>query len=217
MKNLLRYLIFASLVAVPLFYAYAVFGGLTEVIPTHWNIDGKADGWGSRESIFLGPGIMAVVSLVTYLLLSNLHRFDPKRVGEENVPVFKNFALVNTALLSALSLVIVRMASGRGEDFSILTVISLFFVVFGLFMPHLKQNYFAGFRLPWTLESEANWEATHKIAGKFWVIGGVVQAVASLLLESRSAFIVFGAVTAAVTIIPAIYSYRMFRKQLLSN
>ena len=51
MKNLLRYLIFASLVAVPLFYAYAVFGGLPEVIPTHWNIDGKADGWGSRETI----------------------------------------------------------------------------------------------------------------------------------------------------------------------
>ncbi|MDQ2752120.1 MAG: SdpI family protein, partial [Bacteroidota bacterium] len=29
---------------------------------------------------------------------------------------------------------------------------------------NIKPNYFAGYRLPWTLESEENWRKTHHLA-----------------------------------------------------
>jgi len=49
------------------------------------------------------------------------------------------------------------------------------FAGMGIYMPKLKQNYYAGFKLPWTLESEENWNATHRLAGKIWPVGGLLQ------------------------------------------
>ena len=33
-------------------------------------------------------------------------------------------------------------------------------------MHSIKPNYFVGMRLPWTLESEANWRSTHQFASR---------------------------------------------------
>lgn len=61
-------------------------------------------------------------------------------------------------------------------------IMGLAFAGMGLYMPKIKQNYFAGFKLPWTLDNEDNWNATHKIAGKVWLYGGIVQFLQVLSL-----------------------------------
>ena len=78
-------------------------------------------------------------------------------------------------------------------------------------MPKLHQNYFAGFKLPWTLENIDNWDATHKVAGKVWLYGGMVQAIGAIALPSAAGFIVFIAVTAVMIIVPTLFSYRLFK------
>ena len=79
-------------------------------------------------------------------------------------------------------------------------------------MPKLKQNYIAGFKLPWTLENEANWNATHALAGKVWMVGGTLQMATALLLNGAAIFIVFMSITAVMVIIPSAFSYRMFKR-----
>ena len=78
-------------------------------------------------------------------------------------------------------------------------------------MPHLKQNYFAGFKLPWTLENEDNWNATHKIAGKVWLYGGLFQCIAGIVFGSVTSFVIFFINMIIMVLVPAIYSYRMFK------
>jgi uncharacterized membrane protein len=81
----------------------------------------------------------------------------------------------------------------------------------GWFMPKFRQNYFAGLRLPWTLENEANWNATHQLAGKIWMTGGVLAALSGFMLKGEIAFVVFIGIILFMVIIPIVFSYRMFR------
>jgi uncharacterized membrane protein len=79
-------------------------------------------------------------------------------------------------------------------------------------MPRLKQNYFVGMRLPWTLSDVNNWEATHRYAGKFWTIGGLLIALFALLLDGVAQLVVFFSIVFLIVIFPVIFSYRFFKK-----
>jgi uncharacterized membrane protein len=91
------------------------------------------------------------------------------------------------------------------------------FAGMGIYMPKLKQNYIAGFKLPWTLENEANWNATHALAGKVWTIGGTLQMISAFLLNGPAIFIAFMSITAVMVIIPSVFSYRMFKRGNTTN
>jgi uncharacterized membrane protein len=86
------------------------------------------------------------------------------------------------------------------------------FAIMGIFMPRLKQNYMAGFRLPWTLEDEQNWEYTHSLAGKYWLYGGLLQGITAVLLQGKWIFITFMLILAVMIIAPLIHSFTFFKK-----
>ena len=202
------------LLAIPFGYAAYVYPSLPDTIPIHFNIKGEADGFGGKDSIFLGPGIMAVTGLFTFFLLSNIKNFDPKRYKAADDGMFKKLALFVVAFLSILALLITFTSTNQNVNVAklILAFIGLCFSALGWFMPKIHQNYFAGFKLPWTLENESNWNETHKVAGKVWLFGGIFQAIASITLPSKLGFISFMIATAIMVIIPTIFSYRMFKR-----
>jgi uncharacterized membrane protein len=202
------------LIAAPLVYAAYVYPNLPDTIPTHFNISGEADAYGGKDSIFLGPGIMAVVGIFVFILLSNIKSFDPKRYKSADDGLYKKFALFTVAFLSMISFIIVFSASSHAIAIGklLLPALGLFFAGFGWYMPKIHQNYFAGFKLPWTLENENNWNETHKLAGKIWMYGGFVQAIATLFLPNVAGFIVFFSITFIMVIIPTVFSYRMFKR-----
>jgi uncharacterized membrane protein len=201
------------LLAIPFGYAAYLYPHLPATIPTHFNIKGEADDWGTKSSIFLGPGIISGVGLFTFFILSNLKNFDPKKIKDGDDSVIKKFALFLVGFLSILATIITYSATGGNINITklLLPIMGIAFAVMGWYMPKLHQNYFAGFKLPWTLENEDNWNATHKVAGKFWMYGGIMQAIGAIALPSMPAFIVFICSTLFMVIIPTIYSYRMFK------
>ena len=212
-SNLLLVLV---LIAIPLGYAFYLYPSLPNTIPTHFNLEGKADGWGSKDSIFLLPSILGFVSLMSYLLLSNLKSIDPKRAAKVEDGYYKKMAFFLVVFLSVLSLVIMYGTAHQGIkiDQLLFPLLGLFFAVLGSFMSKLKQNYFAGFRLPWALENEDNWNATHKIAGKIWMIGGSLQFLSGILLESKLLFGIFMTLVMLMVLIPTVYSYLFFKRSL---
>ena len=204
----------ALMIIAPFIYGALIFPQLPSKIPTHFNIEGKADAWGAPSSIFLGPGIMGAVSIFVYVLLSNLKKFDPKKYDEANDTLYKDFAVLTVAFLSALSAIIIYSSTHADEinvGQLILPLIGLSFVGLGWYMPKFKQNYFVGFKLPWTLENVDNWNETHKVAGKIWIYGGLFQVVVTFLLPMKFGFIGFILATAVMVIIPTVFSYRMFK------
>ena len=85
------------------------------------------------------------------------------------------------------------------------------FLVTGNYLPKCRQNYTIGIKLPWTLDDEENWNYTHRLAGKLWMIGGVLiillgfQTVVPPMAVSLTIIVV-------VTMIPAIASYLYYKK-----
>ena len=204
----------ALMIIAPFIYGALIFPQLPSKIPTHFNIEGKADAWGGPSSIFLGPGIMGAVSIFVYVLLSNLKKFDPKKYDEANDTLYKDFAVLTVVFLSILSLIIIYSSTHADEinvGQLILPLVGLSFAGLGWYMPKFKQNYFVGFKLPWTLENVDNWNETHKVAGKIWIYGGLFQVVVTFLLPMKFGFIGFILATAVMVIIPSVFSYRMFR------
>ena len=215
MKNSTKNLGWALLlITAPLAYAAYLYPSLPDTIPTHFNISGEADAYGGKDSIFLGPGIMAVVGIFVFILLSNIKSFDPKRYKADDDGLYKKFALFTVAFLSMISFIIVFSASNHSITIGklLLPALGIAFAGFGWYMPKIHQNYFAGFKLPWTLENEDNWNETHKLAGKIWIYGGVAQAIAAILLPNVAGFIVFFSITFIMVIIPTVFSYRMFKR-----
>jgi uncharacterized membrane protein len=148
------------------------------------------------------------------VLLSNIKSFDPKRYKVADDGLYKKFALFTVAFLSMISFIIIFSASNHSITIGklLLPAVGLAFAGFGWYMPKLHQNYFAGFKLPWTLENEDNWNETHKLAGKIWKYGGLAQAIAALLLPNMAGFIVFFSITLIMVIVPSVFSYRMFKR-----
>ena len=215
MNNLLKKIVW-PLMAAPLIYLAIVWKTLPEKVAMHFNIKGEADRLGSRNELITTIIIMTVVNMIVYLLLTNIWRIDPKKNAAENRNRIATIGFATVVLLSAVMCMIIYSASRGNISFSaglIFSGVGLFFAILGNYLPNMKPNYFAGFRLPWTLENEENWRKTHQLAGKLWFAGGLFLAAICLFLPSTIAIIVFFTIMVTITLIPCVYSYQLFRKQ----
>ena len=114
--------------------------------------------------------------------------------------------------MSGLSIYLLH-ASLTGEIGNfIFVMVGALFVVLGNFIHSVKPNYFVGIRLPWTLENADNWRKTHQLGSKVWVIGGILIILIALILPPELTVYVIMGIILCMVAIPAVYSYREFRK-----
>ena len=69
-----------------------------------------------------------------------------------------------------------------------------------------------GIKIPSTYSSEENWSATHRFAGRVWVIGGIAL-VFSMLLPNIWAVTVMLIAIILLAVLPMAYSIRYYRMQ----
>ena len=85
-------------------------------------------------------------------------------------------------LVGGVAVMIEQGVSSAGALSSLMALgFGLMFLLLGNYMPKLRQNSFMGIRVKWTLENEANWNATHRFGGKVWVAGGFACMAGALL------------------------------------
>lgn len=201
----------------PVIYLVYVYPSLPASVPMHYGINGQVDRYGDKTEFLTFQSVMLVVGLFVYLLLKFLPLIDPKKQVKYGEGTFQKIALGIIIFFSALNIVIIYSTVNHGFkiDNLILPLVGLFFAFMGNMMHSIKPNYFAGVRTPWTLESEDNWRATHRIAGKLWFIGGIALTVLVLLLPEAAGTIVFMCGIAILAFVPIIYSYLYFKKHQL--
>lgn len=205
------------LIAIPFIFTAIQYSGLPDTIPVHFGPDGKADGFGTKSSIWIHTSILSVIGLGIYLLISNLHKIDPKKSAQVSLETFKSLAtlilLFLTIINLSISLSMSNQSLGFGVEKVVLPAVGCLIAVMGYFMRDIKPNYFIGLRLPWTLEDEENWTATHQVASKLWIPAGILMVVASIIFPFMTAFIITIATTLIIVIIPAVFSFRYYRKK----
>jgi uncharacterized membrane protein len=215
MTKILNYLVW-PIILVPLVYLAVVWASLPETVAMHFKLDGTPDRFGSKNELITVVLILAAVSASVYLLVSNIYKIDPKRYAAENKTRLHRIAFAVAIFLTFINcLVIFSSAKGhmRFDARFVFGAIGLLWCIIGNYMYNIKPNYFAGIRLPWTLNNEENWRKTHLLAGKLWFIGGLLLALVCLLFPSTVATVSFITVSLVITIIPCIYSYLLYKKQ----
>lgn len=203
-------------IILPAIYLALAWNQLPETVAIHFDLKGNVDRYGSKNELVTMLIILSVVNAGVYLLFTNIYRIDPKKYAGDNKSRMSRIGFGVCVFLSAVLCLLIYSSSHGNVKFAtrfILAGVGLLFAFIGNYMHNLKPNYFAGFRLPWTLENEENWRKTHILAGKLWFIGGLFIAVVCLLLPPVASLVAFFTIMFVVTIIPGVYSYRLFKKQ----
>lgn len=175
--------------------------------PVHWNLEGVADRFGSKEeALFSIPIISAMLTLI-FLVIP---RFDPRRKNLEQSAKLWNAAAIGVVLLAgAVHAFLVFSALGfdlRVTDVVVPGIAGLF-VLLGNYLGKTRSNWFAGVRTPWTLSSDYSWEKTHRWAGRLFVVTGVLTLAAWLLTDERTTMVVMIAAITATALISVVLSY----------
>jgi uncharacterized membrane protein len=214
MKKLFNYLIW-PVMAVPAVYLALGWKKIPENVAMHFDIRGNADRFGSRNELLLTALLLTGMNILVYLAISNMYRIDPKKYAADNKDRLRRIAAGVAVFMAAITCLIIHSSIAGKMKFDVSLVLAgvgLLFAFIGNYMPNLKPNYFAGLRLPWTLENPDNWKKTHFLAGKLWFAGGLLIAVVCLFLPPVAAMIVFFTVMCIITLVPCVYSYRLYKQ-----
>lgn len=204
-----RFLLLAGLIAAATAAAALLaYAHLPARIPVHWNLDGAADAFGPRTAVF---GFTALM-LAFGALWTVLPRIAPARYGIERFgPTWWRCGLLVVALLGyAQAMLLWRLLGGPvGMDRALGGGLAILAILLGNVLGKVRRNFWLGIRTPWTLANERVWYATHRLAGKTMVLGGLV-ALAAVATGAPARFAAL-AVTAAA-LLPAAWSLVYYKR-----
>lgn len=192
----------------PILWGVMIWSQLPNQISIHFNAAGQANNFQSKALAVFG---LPIFLLLVHLFVIFVTARDPKN-QTMNEKMGKVIYWLTPIVSLSLSYLIYSKALGSTTNPSIFVsaLLGLIFVMMGNYMPKLKVNHTVGIRLPWTLQSEDNWHKTHRLAGKLWVLGGLI-----LLIEAGIQFAVpyvMGIVILTIVLIPILYSYQLSRE-----
>ena len=199
-------------------YVFWALPAMPDTVPTHWGVDGTADGWDSKGStIFMG----AVMPLLMLALLFAVPYFDPrgasfnrfKAIYQGFSVAFTVFMVVVAWITPATALGVLPDAGGSFVNVIVFGFLGLMLVGLGVAMPHIEPNYTFGVRLPWTLADPENWRRTHRFAGPVFVVMGVVTLASALLASAApelTLVVLLVALLGGVALV-ALYSFLLWK------
>lgn len=102
------------------------------------------------------------------------------------------------------------LALGMELDIGVIVniMVGIMFIILGNYVHKVKQNYTVGMKLPWTLNSEENWNRTNRMTGWILILSGLLFLMNSLLLKTEIVL----AVIFVVILVPMIYSFILYKK-----
>jgi len=189
--------------------ALVLYPDLPERVPTHWNAAGEIDGYMNKP---WGVIVLPLAAVFTFVLMKVIPRVSPRVKDERRFrSALSVFQVVMVGFLSGISILVLLAANGVAVRMteSVFAGIALLFVVIGIVLPRVGQNYFMGVRTPWTLASEEVWDRTHKHAGAMFILAGFALLLCAFLDISMGWFI--GSILLLVLWL-VVYSYLVHRQ-----
>ena len=182
---------------------------LPEKMPTHFNLLGQADGY--NHKVFAIFGLPALMLLMHWLLLFLMIK-DPKSSNiSSKIQVLIYWIIPFVSCLSMISIYGESLSYSMMSGLLAQIFMGVVMIVIGNYLPKTHRNYIIGIRLPWTLENDENWRKTHRLAGKIWVLGGLLLFLNSFV--QLYVYWVFFLTLFFVVIIPSVYSYQLSKSE----
>ena len=198
----------AILILLPMLIGFIFWDKLPDQLATHFGSNGEPDGWSSKTFAVIGlPVLLVAVHLVCFFITfadPKKQHIDPKlfKLILWLCPVISWFGCGTT------------YAHALDMEFNITNIgmilLGVLFIVIGNYLPKARQNYTVGIKLPWTLHDEENWNRTHRLAGKLWMVCGLLFVIVSFFGLGTSWIAML--LAAIMILVPTGYSFLYYLK-----
>ena len=211
LKNKKLLLITSLLTLLPIPIGLLLWNRFPETIAIHFGITGQADGFSSVPyAVFVPPLLILAVHWLC-ILATALDKSNKERNQKLQSIVLWIIPLISNLCSGCM------FALALGWEFSpvvwTLVPMGILFTVIGNYLPKTRMNATMGIKIYWTYTSEENWNATHRMAGKLWVIGGILMLFCSFFPLGWAVAAMFG-ILLFMVLIPVVYSWRFYKKEL---
>ena len=205
-KNLKTMIITSMIILAPIIVGLILWDKLPAEMATHFDSNGQANGWSSKGLAVFG---MPLFLLVVHWFCVAFTSVDPKR---------QNISDKVFVLIMWLCPVVSIVGNGATYLYALdntvnttpmgIMLIGCVLIVIGNYMPKMKQSYTIGIKIPWALNSEENWNRTHRLGGYMYILGGVIILVGGFIQQ----FWLVPVALVLVVLVPVAYSFILYKK-----
>lgn len=205
-KNLKTMIITSIIILLPIVVGLILWDKLPAEMATHFDSNGKADDWSPKWIAVFG---MPLFLLVVHWFCVAFTSVDPKR---------QNFSDKIIILMMWLCPVVSIVGNGATYLYAFdntvnttpmaMMLLGCVFLVIGNYMPKMKQSYTIGIKIPWALNSEENWNLTHRFGGYMFMLGGIVVIIAGFIQQFWLVPVAF----VLMAFVPMAYSFILYKK-----
>lgn len=199
-------IITSFIVMLPALAGIFLWNRMPDVVATHFDMNGKANGYSSKLFAVFG---LPFILLCSHLFCAFITRLDPKKKNISD-KVYRLLLWICPLCSIFVSAAIYGFTLGVTFNIAsiITTLVGVIFILIGNYLPKCKQNYTVGIKTPWALNDEENWYHTHRLSGFLWVICGILM-IANIIIQSNILMI---ALISIMVIVPYIYSFLYYKK-----
>lgn len=204
-------MITAAICLIALFIGACFYNQMPTQLPIHYDSSNQPDNYASKGIVLF---LMPVLVMIIHLVVCRVMESDLRQKNTPAVMQYvSRFILPITAIMVEVISIMYVTYDGINVSRITGTFLGILFLLIGNYLPKCKYNHTVGYRIPWTLASESNWNKTHRFAGILMVIssiGIIICAILDLIPVVVTLLIVD-------VLVPSIYSYALSRKELASN
>jgi uncharacterized membrane protein len=203
--NFFSYLFIVAAVGVTAF----LYPSLPDAVPSHWNIRGEVDGYLSKP---WGVIILPLSAILVFVVMRLIPVISPKGYRTESFAnVVHIFQVAMVGFMSIVAILVLLAASGVNVPMneSIFAMLGVMFMVIGNYLGKTRKNFFLGIRTPWTLASDEVWGRTHRLAGRLFILQGLIM-LSGVLFEIPIAVLI--GMVGVIVVVPVVYSYVVYRR-----
>lgn len=198
-----------TLCLLPTILCSFIYNKLPDKIPTHFDINGNIDSYGSKLFVcIILPLILCIFNIITHLIINN---DSNKKNHNKSLKILIYFLAPLMSVIFIPTTILISLGININMSVIAPVFMSIIFIFIGNYLPKCRQNYTIGIRLPWTLNNKENWKKTHRLASLLFVISGILNILITIIFPNLSFYtLTISLIVSAI--IPAIYSFLMYKK-----
>lgn len=191
----------------PAVIGLVLYSRLPEQVAVHWGLNGEPNGFMHKLGACFGIPLLtaALYGVMIAVIQAEVRR---KKVSQR---AMRGIIWIFPATSWVASGAVYCTAMGIALRVDLLSMILLgtIIILLGNYLPKCRPNSVIGFRFSWTFSSESIWEKTHLLAGRLFVICGVLIIFFSFL----QLWILFFVLLLAALFIPFVYAGVLYHRE----
>ena len=209
----------------PLIMVLAVYRFLPQSVPLHFDIEGRANGWGSRFSLILLSLLSFVMALAAeiYLRYKKKKSTDEKQAASTKTiesTLLSSCIILNlffTMLIGVMLHLSYRSAESMDECLPISAIIcatvAVLLILLGNILPKTRRNSFIGVRCTWTQFNDITWAKSNRFCGASMMIVGVLELIFVCFLPKFEALILIIVLSIAGMSATLVYARKIYLEE----